>query len=310
MVYEVFLETVRCRLQEMLGPEHRLEIHPVPKNNGVMLDGLSDHAPTHPLAPTIYLNSYYEQFTEGNMSLDEICKDAAQLFSDNPPPESIHAEDLTDFSKMKTNIMMKLIHAESNRELLADIPYFPYLDLAVVFYLFLGRNEHGQMTALIHRDHISDWGIDEQELLALALKNTPAVYPQEIRSMSRVLYDIAMNNLDDQFDADAVREAIYEDEAASMLYVLSNNAGIYGAACILYPEVLKNFADSLDSDLIIIPSSVHEVLMTPLEADVDFRELNQMVVSVNQYEVVREEQLSDHVYCYHRSQNLLSIPPA
>jgi hypothetical protein len=308
MVYETFLSAVRSRLQDILGPDHDLEIHPVPKNNGVVLDGLSDHAHGTSLAPTIYLNAYYEQLTDGNMTFDEICRDIERLFSDNPPPESIHTEDLTDFSKMKSHIMMKLIHAESNRKLLADLPYLPYLDLAVVFYLFLERNEHGQMTAMIHKDHIADWNIDEQGLLSLALQNTPTTYPEEIRSMSRVLHEIARNHLGDEFNEEEVSRVLDEDEAASSLYVLSNHSGIYGASCILYPEVLKNFADYLGSDLIVIPSSVHEVLLTPLEEDVDFKELNDMVVTINQYEVLQEERLSNHVYCYRRAQNQLSIP--
>lgn len=53
-------------------------------------------------------------------------------------------------------------------------------------------------------------------------------------------------------------EDIVETEAlpSVALYVLTNSRGINGAACMLYPRVLKEFAESLGEDLIILPSSI------------------------------------------------------
>ena len=47
-------------------------------------------------------------------------------------------------------------------------------------------------------------------------------------------------------------EDIVETEAlpSVALYVLTNSRGINGAACMLYPRVLKEFAESLGEDLI------------------------------------------------------------
>lgn len=307
MVYEVFLETVKQKLQQEFGSDYRLDIHSVPKNNGVTLDGLSIFAPDSRMAPTVYLNPYYEQFQQQSMSLDEICADIRHLFSINPPPACVSVGQLADFEEMRSKIMMKLIHTASNKELLTDVPHIPYLDLSIVFYLFLERNETGQMTALIHHNHISSWNIDERDLLRLAMINTPRCFPSQIRSMTDILKDIARQNLDTAPDEASLDRLFSEEDQVLPLYLLTNEQGIYGAVCMLYRNVLKNFANLLNRDLIIIPSSVHEVLLTPLEEGVSYEELNSMVITINQMEVSPEDQLSNHVYRYDRKSDRISI---
>ena len=52
------------------------------------------------------------------------------------------------------------------------------------------------------------------------------------------------------------------------------------------------------TDIVIIPSSVHETILVPTDIqDVD-ESFDQMVWDVNQSEVLSEEQLSNHVYIY------------
>lgn len=40
---------------------------------------------------------------------------------------------------------------------------------------------------------------------------------------------------------------------ATEMYVLTNNTRLNGAACIFYEDVLKKFADTLQTDLYILP---------------------------------------------------------
>ena len=70
---------------------------------------------------------------------------------------------------------------------------------------------------------------------------------------------------------------------------------------MLYPNILKNFAEQLDRDLVILPSSIHEVLLLPYDESILFRELSDMVSNINQNEVAVEDRLSNHVYFYSRT---------
>ncbi len=310
MVYETFLEHVKENLQEHLDKGCRITIHKIPKNNRKIMDGLSILMPGTQMAPTIYLTPYYEQFCEG-MSMDAVIQDILELFYNNPAPTCITAKQITQFDLLEEKIMFKLIHCASNQELLKDIPYIPYLDLAIVFYLFLERNATGQMTALIHNEHMELWKVKEKDLLALALENTPKAFPAEIKSMAEVMKDMVRKSFEEEYDETCEEEEIDElFECSDMkmpLYVLTNHVGLNGAGCIIYRNILKNFADSLEKDLVILPSSIHEVLITPNEPGMSYEELGSLVTCINENEVAVEDRLSNQVYLYSRATDRLRL---
>lgn len=82
------------------------------------------------------------------------------------------------------------------------------------------------------------------------------------------------------------------------IYVLTNAARIQGASVILYLETLKKCAEAFQKDMVILPSSIHEVILVPYEEEMDAEELAFMIQSINTTEVPREEWLSDHAYLY------------
>lgn len=93
------------------------------------------------------------------------------------------------------------------------------------------------------------------------------------------------------------------------MYVITNKQNLYGAVCILYPDVLKDVAQKLDSDFYVLPSSVHETIAVPAEnLDINHASsLKAMVREVNQSELTPEEVLSDNVYYYCRKKHTLSL---
>ena len=91
----------------------------------------------------------------------------------------------------------------------------------------------------------------------------------------------------------------------SGLSVLSNREGFHGAAAILYPGELKRAADQLQNDLVVLPSSIHEVLLLPDDPGQDYGMLTRLVQEINRNEVEQEEWLSDHPYRYLRKEDRL-----
>ena len=84
------------------------------------------------------------------------------------------------------------------------------------------------------------------------------------------------------------------------MYILSNTSKLNGAGCMLYDNVLTNIAAKLNSDLYIIPSSIHEVLLIPVDYADSSEYLTTLVQEVNDTQLSRDEILSDHVYYYSR----------
>lgn len=309
MVYETFQNAVTSELKNRLGADYQLLVQKVPKNNGRVLDGLSICQKGKNIAPTIYLNSYFEQYQAGR-SLESLIQEILRIYTENSDIPHTDFSILNDFSRLKDKVAYKLIHTQSNEELLKDIPSIPYLDLSIVFYLFLERNEYGQMTALIHNNNLAMWNTNLEELYQLASHNTPRLFPSDLKSMAQVMSDMVCQRESIE-NKDEIQDLIHRflfSQDVSPLYVLTNRSGVNGACAMLYPKVLKDFASQLNQDLVILPSSIHEVLLLPYEETISFQELSDMVTQINQAEVPVEDRLSNHVYFYSReTDNVLMI---
>ena len=90
------------------------------------------------------------------------------------------------------------------------------------------------------------------------------------------------------------------------LLILTNENKVNGASCIFYPGVLEKIATKLDSDLYIIPSSIHEVLILRKTDNIKKDDLNFLINTVNQSELAQTEILSDNVYIYDFDDKILT----
>lgn len=79
--------------------------------------------------------------------------------------------------------------------------------------------------------------------------------------------------------------------------VVTNRTKVYGAVAIYDKEMLSKIAEKYDSNLVILPSSIHECIIC-VDNDPDLNVYSDMVRSVNQIEVRPEERLSDHAYLF------------
>ncbi len=298
MVYKAFQEVILSELKERLTDGFRVVTHRVPKNNGIILDGVCILPQEESVAPMIYLNQYYERFQNG-ASLESLADEILRICL-TAPCSGIDFPDPDEFEKQKDKVICRIVNSAANAALLRDVPSVPFLDLSVIFCLYLGGSPKGQMTALIHQSHMDAWNVSVDELYALAVKNTPRLLPADLRSMAEVIESMAGCGAEGFPDADVLRE-LSDCSQSPPLYVLTDCTGMRGAASMLYPGQLKRFAQELDADLIILPSSIHEVLLLPYHNEVRISELEDLVRYVNLHDVPEEDILSDHVYFYSRS---------
>lgn len=118
------------------------------------------------------------------------------------------------------------------------------------------KNEEGNTSALIYNSNMNYWKVKEEDIYRAALNNTARILPAGITEMSKLFeaYD-DHDKIDVCIDSQEIKDC--------QLYVLTNDCRINGAACMLYENVLKDFADSIESNLYILPSSIHEVIILP-----------------------------------------------
>ena len=116
--------------------------------------------------------------------------------------------------------------------------------------------------------------------------------------MSKVLCEIATAENPEECDKD--NEEAFSDSFP--MYVLSNQRRVDGAACMLYPNLISDFADAAGSSLYIIPSSIHEVLILPTAHADENTEIKNMIKEINDTQVNAEEILSYSLYFYDRNE--------
>jgi len=298
MEFELFTGKVLKAAEKYFGEGTKVAINQVSKNNGVMLHGLTIMEAGCNIAPTIYLNGLYESYCEGT-TFSEVFKRLIQAYHDNKIDENINIEFFTDYESVKHRIVYKLINFEKNQNLLEQIPHIRYLDLAIVFYCLMICDSFGNGSILIHNSHCSMWNVNAEALYQDAITNTPNLLGAELKSMEEVITELME-------DAPEPVDLQWEVEGREIaMYVLSNKTRIHGAACILYENIVRDFADYLHKDIFILPSSVHEVILIPVSGLEKVETLIEMVKEVNETQVEDEEVLSDSIYYFSREENLL-----
>ena len=190
-------------------------------------------------------------------------------------------------SQNRAKIYCSAVSYESIRPVREEILLERHFDLAVVYYLQEIRNHRKVLTPVTH-ELAKEMGLSAREIAVLAWKNTILEKEAVIRPLSEILG---------------------KDELFGMppLYVLSNEEMHFGAVTMFYPGLLSVIADEFGCDLCILPSSIHEVILLPVEPDTDFGALHRIVSRVNDTEVEKEDILSYNVYRFNRRNDGLEI---
>ena len=298
MEYKEFVEYIKMNAGYIAGEGGNITINHVINNNGCEMDGLVIIEKGKDIAPTIYLDSFYELYTNGE-NIKNIIRQIEVIYEQNKNNVTFDVNILKHFDTIKDKIVYKVVNYRSNEKLLEQVPHKRILDLAVVFYCLLD-NEYGRSaTALIYNNNLKNWNVTIDDVYKAALKNTPDLLHSKISSMA-ALFEKCGVNVDGE-------EVDLKDYVPSDMYVLTNESKLNGAACILYENVLYDFAQKLGADLYILPSSVHEVILLPKLSMFEKDELVNMVKEVNTEGVAADEVLSDHVYEYNRTERLITM---
>ena len=298
MEYKEFVEYIKMNAGYIAGEGGNITINHVIKNNGCEMDGLVIMEKGKDIAPTIYLDSFYELYTNGE-NIKNIIRQIEVIYEQNKNNVTFDVNILKHFDTIKDKIVYKVVNYRSNEKLLEQVPHKRILDLAVVFYCLLD-NEYGRSaTALIYNNNLKNWNVTIDDVYKAALKNTPDLLHSKISSMA-ALFEKCGVNVDGE-------EVDLKDYVPSDMSVLTNESKLNGAACILYENVLYDFAQKLGADLYILPSSVHEVILLPKLSMFEKDELVNMVKEVNTEGVAADEVLSDHVYEYNRTERLITM---
>lgn len=295
MNYTEFKDTIVRQLKEQLSQDTTVKLHTVTKNNAVMLDAITILDASSNIAPTIYLNPYYEDFRRGK-TIRAIASEILAAHKNGMNACGIDLSCFTDSRKRNRRLVYRLVSFEKNAALLQEIPHLRFLDLAITFCCLIEDGAQGVGSVTITTKQMELWGLTFDQLVSRAVSQTPQLLPDTVTTLASLLF---CNS------TEKVTQPSVMDEP---LYILTNRSCFYGAACVLYPDVLKQFADTKNCNLYLLPSSVHEILLLPENQAPSLSYLNRMIREINTAHVAGNEILSDHAYYYDRKTDRITIP--
>ena len=305
MEYQEFKKVVEEQLKEYVPEPYRSmewDSHKVEKVNQT-LDAINFRSTESGMnvAPTVYINTMYEQYKSGEQ-IEDILKDVASVIVRAMKEKDKIIPDL-DFENAKDNIVFQLINTEQNKDMLANVPHREFQDLSIIYRWVVNRNDEGLASILIKDNVAKQLGLSESQLFDAAKENTKKLLPIAVRPMGEVLMDIMMK---DGMPCELAEIMLNTLPAKEQMYVISNEIGINGASAMLYEEGLEELSNIFESDVYIMPSSVHECIAISSEMG-DPNELAEMVESINMDQVELKDRLSNQVYFYDKETKQVSL---
>ena len=239
--------------------------------NGVVMEGIVIRD-NERIAPVIYTHKLIECAERDGKSVADVVLDIINIYEQNRHVE-FNIEKLYDREFVLGHVYVG-IQKQSDEELLKRSSALEGLELYLYIRLDSGE-DHGFVK--MKEGMLPMVNVTIDELWDEAEQNT--CDETELRNLSEVL----------GFPGD--------DEGMVPLHVLSNRSCMRGAAAIINKDVLKAFAEKHGvKRLIVLPSSIHEVLVLPDNGQFDLEEMNMMVTMVNSEQVLPEDQLIDRAY--------------
>lgn len=179
------------------------------------------------------------------------------------------------------------------------IPYYDYLGMCVYLRCKVVEDESTYASCAVTTCLL--------KLLNLAQDDEEAIEYVKKRIKNCSIKDFTLKDI-----RQSLEDIIHEEDTnqdcydQSEMLVLTNKEKHYGSAIILNTDILDKVCSLVGSDLIILPSSVHEVLILRKKQSPQIQDLRTMVSEVNATLTTREL-LSDNVFVYEAEEKQLKI---
>lgn len=253
--------------------------------NGVVLKGIT--LGNEPVCPTLYVDQYLDYEEE---DLEDAVD--AIVYQYNKAKEMMPAVDpkqLMDWNYIKDRLQLCLQKRTDE-----DICKREFLDLEEYVRVVVDTNGESMGSFKVKPEHLNLLGVTETDVFDTAWKCTDSTII--VQDMAVVMAELVGMSIEDAM----------EIQKENPMIIASNERKIHGAIAMKASEKLAEVADRYRTDLAILPSSIHEILLIPVKEDMNFRELGTMVREINATQVSPEEVLSNHAYRYSRDEKSIT----
>ena len=241
--------------------------------NGVIFEGIvvrSDEL----IAPIIYTQGLIDEADRRGTTLTEVVEQILWIYETNKNI-NFNVDEFFDreFVLLHVRIGLQKI---SNQDLVRKESCYEGIEE----YLYL-KGEPGYSVKL-NPALLEKAKIRKDEAWEYAAHNTFA--ETTIRSMAQVMKDLTGS-------------AVGVNEEDPSMYVITNTSACNGASAVLDLDAIRKFFGPKNINrLIVLPSSIHEMLLVPADLAPDVDDMSRMVREINASQVAPEERLTDRAY--------------
>lgn len=304
-----FVEMVEKGIKSFLPEafnDASVRVNRIEKNNDTNYTAISVTKKGGNISPAVHLEPFYQKMINENVPADNVIAGIADVFI-NMEKDSFDCNSITVFENAKARIFPKVVNKKMNEDRLKNLAYTDFADdLAVIYAVDVsnhinGANVNGVASTPVTNALLKEYGITVAELDMIARKNISG--KSEFMS-----YCDVMKEMIDEMRKNGVPEFLIPAMpiAVAPMYILSNKERVNGANALLDTEMTESIAEHLGGDYVIIPSSIHEVIIVPADECLDADSLENMIGDVNNAELQPDEYLSTHAYIYNAKTKSIS----
>ena len=292
-------EMISERIHNYIPEEYKyadIKFMDIMKNNGEELPALVINPEGINVSPTIYLDPFIDAYS-ANIPDEEILGKIGQLFAENIGQGESFADRVIrsldegdkGFDLIKDSVIMRVINTEMNSGALKDMPHRNVEDLSLIYSVLLRRDYDDALgTVKINNQMMETWGVTEDELYKTAVENTPRLLPTSIRPMQEVLGDLIATGVSEGGESPLID-----------MYIITNEEKTNGAAVPFCDKAsIDGLCDRLGKGLILLPSSIHELIALPDNNAEGIGDLAELIQHVNETQVASMEVLGSEPYHY------------
>jgi len=283
LVYEEFKEKLLKETKKFLGEDKRLCIGTIWKNNEQKVEVLTMKKEGILIAPVIHLDKLYGLYRRDKdleKCVSMVLEAVATVFQQDV--------EYSKWEEVIQNVVPHLVNFAWNRNRIEklNLVYREVKEFAIIFRLPVKNSDTENCFYDISHEMLEEFGHTTEELYQCAMDN---LKHQNVRVIN-------MEQLVGKFPLEEDKT----ETVGSDLYIVTNESLQHGANVMLLEDFLLDFANEYDSDYIIFPSSVHELMIYFNRQNLSAERMKEMVREINEYSVLPEERLSNEVYCFKR----------
>lgn len=219
-------------------------------------------------------------------------QEKAAVFTTHPAGTGMNLEWFDSYEKIRGRLFIRVGSYDKNRSVLSHAPYLLMADLAVTCHICLEIGSMRSASFMVTDELLERFGVARSTLFSDAFASSIEILPPDLDTIGNVL---------------AGSGCFIPESSGGKMLVLTNTRRIYGASAMFYPGVLREAERRMKGSILILPSSVHEVIILRETDHSDCQALAETVKMINFSQVAMEDRLSDHVYRYNSEKETIEL---